>query len=137
MVFLESALPDDVGALLGVEAAFGLPLLEAVVVGDRGAIEGGFEVGLGVGAAEEVLAGADLADGVHGLAVFREIDAVEEYLNHGRLVGVHDELFVAHDEAALEPAGGVEHEIDAGEHGSLEGVGGFVGGLGVGGLGGA
>ncbi len=51
-------LPDRVGALDGVEGARGLPLLEGVVVGDGRALEGGLEVGLGVGAAEEVLARA-------------------------------------------------------------------------------
>ena len=44
-----------------IEGAFGLPLLEGVVVGDGRAVEGGLEVGLGVGATEEVLARADLA----------------------------------------------------------------------------
>ena len=36
--------------------------------------------------------------------------------HHAELVAVEDELLVADREAALEPAGGVEHEVDAAEH---------------------
>ena len=56
---------------------------------------------------------------------------------HPALVGVEDELLVADGEPALEPAGGVEHEVDAGEDRRLEGRGRLVGGLGVGDLRGA
>ena len=44
-------LPQGIGAHRQIDAAFGFPLLKAVVVGNRRAVKRGFEVGLGVGAA--------------------------------------------------------------------------------------
>ncbi len=67
LVVLQQLLADRVGPLRGIQGAFGLPLLEAVVVGNARVVEGALEVGLGVGAAEEVLAGADSAEGLQGL----------------------------------------------------------------------
>src|SRR3546814_12326773 len=72
LVVLQRLLPRAVGALVGVAAAFRLPLLEGVVVGGAGAPEGGLEVGAGVGAAEEVAAGDALAQRGPRLAVFAE-----------------------------------------------------------------
>ena len=91
------------------------PLLEAVVVGGLGAVERGLEVGERVGGAEEVLARAVLEDRVERLAVLGHVDALDEHRGHPALVGVEDELLVADGEPALEPAGGVEDEVDAGE----------------------
>ena len=108
-------LPQPVGALRHVGRALRFPLLVAVVVGERRAIEGVLEIGLRVGAAEEVLAGPDLAHRIERLAVRRQIDAREQRVHHAGLVRVHHELLVAHGETALEPACGVQHEIDAGE----------------------
>src|SRR6266480_2728525 len=56
-VLLELALPQGVGALRHVLAAFRFPLLDAVVVGERRAVERRLEVRLCVRAAEEMLAG--------------------------------------------------------------------------------
>lgn len=83
-----------VGALGGVLGAFGLPLLEGVVVRDRRAVEGGLEVGLCVGAAEEMAARPDFAQRVHGLAVLRQVVALRQGLHHAELVGVHNEFLV-------------------------------------------
>src|SRR3546814_3044924 len=44
LVVLQRLLPQAVGALVGIAAAFRLPLLEGVVVGGAGAPEGGLEV---------------------------------------------------------------------------------------------
>ena len=52
-------------------------------------------------------------DGVERLAVLGHVDAVDEDAHHPALVGVEDELLVADGQPALEPAGGVEHEVDA------------------------
>src|SRR3546814_9923784 len=90
-----------------------LPLLEGVVVSGAGAPEGGLEVGAGVGAAEEVAARADLAQRVHRLAVLAEVVAGAEGLHQAELVGVDDELLVGRHQAALQPAGRVEHEVHA------------------------
>src|SRR5437879_4525743 len=60
LVARELLLPARVRPLREILAAFGFPLLDAVVVGDGRAVERRLEVGLGVRAAEEVLAGADL-----------------------------------------------------------------------------
>lgn len=72
-----------------------------MLVGQQGAVEGAFEVGLGVGAAEEVLAGADLADGVHRLTVVRGNAAAEEHLHHRRLVGNGGWLSTRKDNAGI------------------------------------
>src|SRR4029077_6184675 len=77
LVLGELLLPECVGARGHVPGALRLPLLDAVVVGERGAVEGGLEVGLGVRAAEEVFAGADLADGIERLTVLGEVHARE------------------------------------------------------------
>ena len=78
-----------------------------------------------MGAAQEVLAGSDLAHRIERLAVGGQIHAGEQRVHHAGLVGVHDEFLVAHGEAALEPAGGVQHEVDARETGGEQGVGRF------------
>ena len=84
------------------------------------------------GVAEEVLAGAVREDRLDGLAVLGQVDPLREHRRHAALVGVHDELLVADRQAALEPARGVEHEVDAGEDGRLEGRGALVGRLRIG-----
>ena len=88
-------------------------MLEAVVVREWRAIKGRLEVGLGVRATQKVLARANFADGIHRLAVLTQIHAREQRVHHPRLVGVHDELLVAHGEAALEPSSRVQHEVHA------------------------
>ncbi len=65
LVFGEHLLPELVGALRSIEAAFRLPLLDGVVVGDGRAIERRLEIGLRVRAAEEVAARRDLVEGLH------------------------------------------------------------------------
>ena len=112
-------------------------MLVAVVVGDGRAIEGGLEIGLRVSAAEEVLPGTHLADRIHGLAILGQVDPREQRVHHAGLVGVHDELLVAHGQATLEPAGGMEHEVHARQTRGQQSVGGFERGLSVGNLGGA
>ena len=77
------------------------------------------------------------ADRIERLAVLGQVDALDEDGHHPALVGVEDELLVADGEAALEPAGRVEDEVDAGEDRRLEGRGALVGGLRVGDLRGA
>src|SRR5207302_611854 len=108
-----------------------MPLLEPVVVGERRAVEGRLEVRLRVGAAEEVLARTDLADGVERLAVLGQIHSREQRMHHARLIGVHHELLVAHGQTALEPPGGMQHEVDTRETGGSQRVGRLVGRLGI------
>ena len=67
-------------------------------------------------AAEEVLAGADLIDGVHRLTVLRDVDTFKHGVEHAGLVDIHHELLVTHRQTALEPPGGVQHEVHTGEH---------------------
>ncbi len=57
--------------------------------------EGVLEIGLRVGAAEEVRTRAHFADGIERLAVLGEIDALGEALEHGELIGVDDEFLIA------------------------------------------
>ena len=51
-------------------------------------------MGLGVGGAEEVAAGADLGDGREGLVEIVEAGALAEPLEHLHLLGVEHELGV-------------------------------------------
>src|SRR5688500_7923438 len=69
-------LPLRVGAPRHVERAFGLPLLDRVVVCERGAEEGSLKIGLSMGATQKMAAGTDLAQRVHGLPVLGEVDAL-------------------------------------------------------------
>ena len=66
-----------------------------------------------------MLAGTHLFKGRHGLTVLGHIHPVQEHGQHARLIAVHDEFLVAHGEATLKPASGVQHKVDAGECGSL------------------
>src|SRR5439155_4976498 len=90
-----------------------------------------------VRAAEEMLPGAIGADRVERLTVLREVDPLDEYSHHPALVGVDDELLVAHGQPALEPAGSMEDEVHAGEDRRLERRRRLVCGLGIGDLRGA
>ena len=76
-------------------------------------------------------------DRVERLAVVGQVEAGGEDRHHPALVRVHDEFLVADGQPALQPAGGVEDEVDAGQDGRLERGGGLVGGLGIGDLRGA
>ena len=110
----------------------GIPLLKAVVIGEWRAVEGVLEVRLRVRAAQEVLAGSDLADGIHRLAVLDQVDAGEQRMHHAGLIGIDDEFLIAHRQAAFEPAGGVQHEVDAGEAGRQQRLGRLEGRLRIG-----
>ncbi len=113
----------------GVERTVLLPLLETIIVGHDRAIKGPLEISLGVRRAEEMPAWTDFAQRVERLAVGGHIDALQQYAEHAGLVGVHDELLVAHRKAALEPAGRVQHEVDAGKRRRLQRIRRLVGGL--------
>src|SRR5207249_2119644 len=88
LVLGEHPLPDLVGALRRLERTILEPLLERVVVGGRGAVEGRLEVGEGVRVAEEVNARAVLADRVERLAVLGQVDALHEHAGHPALVEI-------------------------------------------------
>src|SRR3954452_1950081 len=117
LVLGQPLLPDSVCPLRRIRCAIFGPLLEARVVRNVAAIEGGLEVGEGMRRTEEVLAGPVLADRVDRLAVLRQIEPLDERRHHPALVLVHDELLAPDRQAALEPAGRVQHEVGAGENG--------------------
>src|ERR1017187_9817997 len=100
----ELLFPERIRALGHIGRTFRFPLLVAVVVRERGAIERILEIGLRMGAAQKVLAGPDLAYGIQRLAIHRQVYAREQRMHHAGLIHVHDEFLVAHREAALEPA---------------------------------
>ena len=54
---------------------------------------------------------------------------------HSEVVGVHHELLVVHDQATLQPARRLVHEVGSREDRCTHGVGGLQHRLGVGGLG--
>ena len=82
-------------------------------------------------APKKMTAGSYVGQRIHRLSVNRVIDPGQKHLNHPGLVRIQNELLVTHGEPALEPAGGVQHEIDSRQHGALQGVGGFIGCLGI------
>ena len=84
--------------------------------------------------AEEVRAWLVREERFERLPVLRQVDAPAERVPHPELVCVEDELLVAHCEPALEPAGCVQDEVRAAEHGRLHRVRGLVRRLRVGDL---
>ena len=82
--------------------------------------------------AEEVPAGADLLVGAERERVLVDLERLELVLQHPQDLDVDDVLLVARHEAALEPAGGVHHEVRAGEEGRQHRHQRLVGRLGVG-----
>src|SRR5436190_13023463 len=70
-ILAQHAFPGLIGALGRILAAVVAPLLEGAVVGNGRAPEGGLEIGLGVSAAQEMRAGAHLANGIERLTVVR------------------------------------------------------------------
>jgi hypothetical protein len=83
-------------------------------------------------AAEVMLARPNFTDRVQGLRVVGQVDPLGQHGHHAELVGVQDKLLVAEREAAFEPAGGVEHEVDPGKHGRQQRARTFVGSLRIG-----
>ena len=88
-----------------------------------------------MGAAQEMPAGFDLAEGIERLGIRGHVDAARHHVHHAELVEIHDEFLVGRGEAALHPAGRVEDEIGAGEQRRQQRLRALVGGLGVGQLG--
>ncbi len=86
---------------------------------------------------EKVAAGAHFAQRVERQPALRQVHALRQGLHHRELVGIHDELLVAGDQAAFEPARRVSHEIDAGEQRRQQCMRALVGGLRIGDLRGA
>ena len=79
-----------------------------------------------------MLARAGLAKRVHGLAVIRHINAVDNRLHHRQLVGIEKQLGIVGDKPAFHPAACVKHEIHPALNRRHDGVGGFIGGLRIG-----
>ena len=89
------------------------PLLEGVVVGDCAFPERGLVVGERMRCAKEMLARPDLPERVERKRIVVDRKAAHPDMQRGAEIGVHHELLVAHREAALEPAGGMQDEIRA------------------------
>jgi len=86
---------------------------------------------LGVFDAEEVAAWADLGDGLNGQGGVVDGDRFKHGGHHGQDVGVDDHLLVGGEQAALQPAGPVEQQVDATHDRSPDGDKALVAGLGV------
>src|SRR5690242_10942475 len=127
----EHPLPDRVRPLCRVQATVLEPLLERVVVGGLGSVEGRLEVRQRVGRPQVVLARGIREHRVERLAVLAHVDALHEDRRHPALVVVEDELLVADGQPALEPARRVKDEVDAGEDRWTERRRALVRGLGV------
>ena len=115
-----------------IEAALGVPLLEGVIVGNRGAVKRALEIGLRVGATEEMSAGRHFAEGFHRLTVFTQINALGHDVHGTELIDIHDEFLVGRGEPAFHPACGVKHEIRACQQSRHQSVGALVSRLSVG-----
>ena len=86
---------------------------------------------------EEVVARLVLEDRVDRLTVLAEVDALHERRHTPELIAVEHELLVADRQPTLQPAGGMEHEVDATHHGRQQRGHRLVRSLGVGQLGAA
>ena len=78
-----------------------------------------------------MIAGWDLAEGVHGQRVFVEGQPLQEHMQSAQIVGVEHQFLVAHGESALEPARRVQHEIGPAHDGGVERVHRLLHGLGI------
>ena len=81
-----------------------------------------------------VAAGTHLAQRIKRLPARRQVHSLRQRLHHRELVRIHDELLVAGNEAALQPARRVGDEVDPGEQRRQQRVRALVGGLGIGDL---
>jgi len=124
------------GALVGLEAARVVPVLEVGPRRDhRLEVLGGVALP-GVGGAEEVAGRTDLGDGLDGERGVVDHERLEHLGDAVEEVGVDDHLLVGGEEAALEPAGAVQQEVDAAHDGAPDGDDALVGGLGIDAVGG-
>src|SRR4051794_36338696 len=129
LVLLQRALPYDLRARGGVEAAVALPALEVLRRGQQRTVEALAEALQRVRGAEEVPAGPDLLVGAEGEARLVDLQRRELVLELAQDLDVDDELLIAGDQARLEPAGGVHHVVRPGQEGREHGHEGLVGGL--------
>jgi len=67
-------------------------------------------------AAEEMAAGADLQEGVHGQRVVVHHHAGEVGMQGAAEIRIHDEFFIGHGQQAIEEAGGMQDEVGAAMH---------------------
>jgi len=58
--------------------------------------------------------------------------ALGDVVQRAKLVGIHHEFLEAGDETALQPAAGMQHEVDAGQQADIQRIGCLVGGLRIG-----
>src|SRR3954449_7077292 len=134
LVLLERALPDDLRARGGGEAAVALPALEVLRRGEQRTVEALAEALERVRGAEEVPAGPDLLVGPEGEARLVDLQRRELVLELAQDLDVDDELLIAGDQARLEPAGGVHHVVRPRQEGRQHGHERLVRGLRVDGL---
>ncbi len=114
-------------------ATVALPALEVLRRRDEGPVEAGTEPLHRVRRPEEVAAVSDLLMGPEGERLPRRSrGALNSTLHHLQQLDVDDELLVAADEAAFEPAGRVHDEVRPGEEGRHQRHERFVARLGVG-----
>src|SRR6516165_12177631 len=93
LIASEHGAPFLVGALDRVLLAGIAPLLEGGVVGGARIPEGGLVIPQRMGAAEEMLAGTDLAEGIEGECVLVQRDPGEIGVERAAEIGVENELF--------------------------------------------
>ena len=74
-------------------------------------------------AAQEVVAGTHFPEPVEGEGVVIQAQPPQQDVHHAEAVIVEHQLLVVHDQAALQPSGGVEHEVCARHQSGEKGVG--------------
>src|SRR5918993_4803219 len=122
----DQLLVDPVGVARGVGGPGLAPALEVAPVRDQRRIERGPVALLRVGAAEEMPAGPDLADGVQRQGVLVDRQRLEEARHHLQRVDVDHQLLERGAQAPLEPAGRVLDQVAAAHDHGPEREHGFV-----------
>ena len=117
------------GQRLRIAGALFGPGLERFVVQQVRLPERRLEVRLRMRAAQVVTTRPDLADRIHRLRVFVDVDAPGEVMQGAKLIGIHHELLEADYQPALQPAAGVQHEVHARQQPHVQAVRRLVGRL--------
>src|SRR5665213_2805957 len=121
LVALERRAPQLGCACGRVAAAVSAPAVEVLRRGQERAVEALAEALERVDGAEEVPAGADLLMRAEGETRLVDLERREHVAQLAQELDVDDELLVAGDQAALEPARRVHHEVGAREEGRQQG----------------
>src|SRR5215207_3433625 len=110
-VFRQRLFPQRIGPLPGDGLARRSPLLKIAPIGNQRRIKGIRIAAQCVLGAEEMSAGADLADRFQTQRILAHVEGLEKFEHHLHEIDIEEEFLVGRDEATLHPAEGVKDQI--------------------------